>query len=143
MLLALGGKIDRAEVGPLPENVLAYSWLPQLQVLAKADLSINHGGIHTINECIHFGVPMLVYSGKRSDQDGCAARVHYHQVGIMADKDIDTSEEIRQKITQLLTDESYQQSIETMQLHHRRYRDEQVLENIIQEKLGQRALSST
>lgn len=86
----------------LPANVHAFSYVPQLKVLASADLSINHGGIHTIHECIYFGVPMLVYSGKRSDQPGCAARVHYHGIGLMADKDLDAPVVILEKINDVL-----------------------------------------
>lgn len=135
LFIALGGKLDLTTLGQLPLNVHAYAWLPQLQVLAQADLSINHAGIHTINECIHFGVPMLVYSGKRSDQDGCAARVHYHQLGIMADKDVDTPEQMREKIATLLTDDRYALAVNQMQKEHHRYREDKVLEKTIRKYL--------
>lgn len=112
VILGLGGKLETDFLGPIPENVQAFAWVPQLEVLRIADCSINHGGIHTINECIHFRVPMLVYSGKKSDQNGCAARVAYHQIGIMADKDKDRVEDIRKRIEQLLSDPIYAKQIE-------------------------------
>lgn len=102
LIISLGGKATTDSLGEVSENVFVFSRVPQLQVLARADLSINHGGIHTINECLHFGVPMLIYSGKRSDQNGCAARVNYHGVGLMADKDRDRPEDIKRKINELL-----------------------------------------
>lgn len=102
LIISLGGMLGSSEFEKLPSNVYAFEKVPQLDVLKHADLSINHGGIHTINECIHFGVPMLVYSGKRSDQNGCAARVQHHGIGIMADKDLDTPEDIKRKIEQTL-----------------------------------------
>lgn len=102
LIIALGGKIDSSTFGTLASNIIAVDRLPQLMVLEHADLSINHAGIHTINECLHYNVPMLIYSGKRSDQNGCAARVHYHKRGIMADKDKDTVEEIRGNIRRIL-----------------------------------------
>ena len=114
LIISLGGLMDANEFHNLPENVYAFLRVPQLEVLKRADLSINHGGIHTINECLHFRVPMLVYSGKRSDQSGCAARVHYHGVGIMGDKDIDESEEIRKKIEVVLNDRKIQESIDQL-----------------------------
>ncbi|MFY0591784.1 glycosyltransferase [Roseivirga sp.] len=102
LIISLGGKLKRDQFKNLPANVFAFEKVPQLKVLKNADLSINHGGIHTINECIHFGVPMLVYSGKRSDQNGCAARLHYHGIGISANKDIDSPEQIKTKISDIL-----------------------------------------
>lgn len=102
LIISLGGKIDPKTFGKLPDNIFVFSRVPQLEVLRQADLSINHGGIHTINECLHFRVPMLVYSGKRSDQNGCAARVHHHGVGLMADKDEDQPEDIKRKISEML-----------------------------------------
>jgi UDP:flavonoid glycosyltransferase YjiC (YdhE family) len=104
LIISLGGMLKSDAFRQLPENVFAFDRVPQIKVLAQADLSINHGGIHTINECIHFNVPMLVYSGKRSDQNGCAARVHYHGIGLMADKDLNSSDAIRKKIFKVLDD---------------------------------------
>jgi len=123
--------LDADFLGELPNNVHVFGWIPQLKVLANADLSINHGGIHTINECVHFEVPMLVYSGKRSDQNGCAARVHYHQVGIMADKDKDESSHIRANIKEVLNQPIYRQNIKSLAQAIQGYQREQVLEKAI------------
>jgi len=112
LIIGLGGQIKSGNFQNLPENVFAFSRVPQLEVLANADLSINHGGIHTINECLHFKVPMLVYSGKRSDQNGCAARMQFHGIGRMADKDLDGTEEIRNKIDACLQSELFSQQME-------------------------------
>ena len=133
LILGLGGMLETDFLNPLPKNVHAFGWIPQLKVLAEADLSINHGGIHTINECLHFRVPMLVYSGKRSDQNGCAARVHFHKVGIMADKDVDDSVAIRQKIERLLTDESFRRKAVEFSEISEKYKKEKRLETIIEE----------
>ncbi len=127
------GKISPEDIGPVPENVHLFSYLPQLTILREADLSINHGGIHTIHECLHFRVPMLVYSGKQSDQPGCAARVEYHGVGLRADKDLDSREDIERKMERVLTDERYREAVAEM---HRRltvYGHERVAERTIAE----------
>ncbi len=107
LIISLGGKLKITNFGNVPENVYLKEWVPQLQVLQNTDCSINHAGINTINECIHFKVPMLVYSGKRHDQNGCAARVTYHQIGLVGDKDLDTNEHIKNKINTLLTEPVY------------------------------------
>ncbi|WP_020568335.1 nucleotide disphospho-sugar-binding domain-containing protein [Neolewinella persica] len=131
LFVGLGGKLDPSTLGGIPFNVHTFSYVPQLRVLREADLSINHAGIHTIHECIHFGVPMLVYSGKESDQPGCAARVHHHGLGLMADKDLDDAGTIRRNIERVLTDESFKDKVLAMQLACRGYSDNGTLEKTV------------
>lgn len=136
LILGLGGMLETDFLQPLPENVHAFGWIPQLKVLAQADLSINHGGIHTINECVHFGVPMLVYSGKKSDQNGCAARVHFHKIGMMADKDLDDVETIENKINSVLTEENYRKNVKNMREDFNKYKTENRLNKIVNQFLN-------
>lgn len=147
VIIGLGGKLKPEELtgtsaGARSEgNVHFFSYVPQLRVLARADLSVNHGGIHTIHECLHFGVPMLVYSGKRSDQPGCAARVHYHRVGVMADKDIDQPDAIREKISQVLSG-PYRANVGHMRDRMFRYAEERTVEGLVAQSLTGQKLSS-
>lgn len=111
LIVAVGKLSDSYSFQNVPENVFLFNRVPQLNVLQNTDCSINHGGGHTINECIEFGVPMLIYSGKRFDQNGCSARVAYHGLGIMADKDMDTPQLIQRRIETILGDPSYRQKV--------------------------------
>jgi UDP:flavonoid glycosyltransferase YjiC (YdhE family) len=131
LIIGLGGKLDPVELGGMPANVHTFAYVPQLRVLRNAALSINHAGIHTIHECIHFGVPQLIYSGKRSDQPGCAARVHYHGLGLMADKDTDSVEEIRRNIEEVLTNDDYRKATRQLREACDKYAAERKLENTI------------
>ena len=115
LIIGLGGSSEKAFIGHKAlKNVYAFKWVPQLQVLSYADCSINHGGIHTINECIHFAVPMLIYSGKKHDQNGCAARVAYHGLGISANKDADSVATIRLNIERILSRPNYQENVDRL-----------------------------
>ncbi len=105
LIISLGGKINTNTFKNMPNNVHVFKWIPQLYLLSKTDCSINHGGIHTINECINNKVPMLIYSGKKYDQNGNAARIAYHGLGFMGDKDIDHPEVIRSKIKTILNND--------------------------------------
>ncbi len=131
LIIGLGGMLEKDVLDNVPNNVHPFKWIPQLKVLEKADLSINHGGIHTINECLHFRVPMLIYSGKRSDQNGCAARVHYHEVGIMADKDLDSTEDIQRKINTVLSDKKYANKVDKIQTEIEESREKTKMENLV------------
>jgi zeaxanthin glucosyltransferase len=128
LFVGLGGKTNPAELGDIPANVHTFTYVPQLRVLRAADLSINHAGIHTIHECIHFGVPMLIYSGKQSDQPGCAARVHHHGLGLMADKDTDDVVAIRANIERVLTEPAFAEVVRKFQAISRSYSANEVLE---------------
>lgn len=135
LIVGLGGKMDPAQLGNVPNNVFVFQFVPQLKVLRSADLSINHGGIHTINECVHFGVPMLVYSGKRSDQNGCAARVKYHGIGDIGDKDNDSPQEIGEKIRYVMSNSEYSRKLKSIikpeQLHLEKERLLEVVNRLV------------
>lgn len=126
LVLSLGGKLAIEELGSFANNVHVFKYVPQLKVLQYADCSINHGGINSINECIHFKVPMLVYSGKNFDQNGCAARVAYHELGLMGNKDIDTAKDINQNITNLLTNAEFKENVINFNDIHLKYREGEI-----------------
>jgi len=111
MIISLGNKSRLQDQYELPENVHAFDWVPQMMVLEKADVSINHGGIHTIHECKHFEVPMLVYSGEKHDQNGCTARVHFHKIGIMGNKRKDTPSQMEHYLQRLIQDPTFKTNL--------------------------------
>ncbi len=131
LIITLGGLIKNWERKMLPSNVFTFSYLPQLKVLSKADCSINHGGIHTINECIHFKVPMLIYSGKKSDQNGNAARIHFHEIGLRGDKDKVEVSEIKKNLREVLSNPLYKKNLVNLQEKYLDYKRKEVLENTI------------
>lgn len=47
-----------------PPNIIVRKWFPQSDILGhpKCVLFITHGGIHSTEEAIYFGVPMLAIS---------------------------------------------------------------------------------
>ncbi|NAS13231.1 nucleotide disphospho-sugar-binding domain-containing protein [Poritiphilus flavus] len=122
LVMTTGGKIPESFSKDLPDNVYVFNWLPQLQVLKEADCSINHGGGHAISECIHFSVPMLIFSGGEYDQNGCAARISYHGLGILGDTKQDDANAIQQKIEEILQNKKYQEKMEQMNLLYKQYR---------------------
>lgn len=53
------GRIDPGSLGKIPENIYAYSFVPQIEVLQHADVFLTHCGMNSINEALHLGVPMV------------------------------------------------------------------------------------
>jgi hypothetical protein len=69
----LAARVEK-KVATSCKRVFLFDFLPQIEILKNSDCCIHHGGIHTINECIAFDVPMMVFPGNQHDQNSCAAR---------------------------------------------------------------------
>ncbi len=115
LVVGLGSKLTPDDLGPTPPNVLLLRWAPQLQVLARADCCLTHGGNTTFNECATYGVPMVMYSTRHVDQNGCSARMHWHRLGVRANKDSDTPDDIRDNIRHVLTDPDIRHRVREVQ----------------------------
>jgi hypothetical protein len=98
----------------LTDNVLMLNFVPQLFILNKADLFLTHGGQKSVFEGIYTETPMMVFPlNNKWDQNGAAARVVYHNIGIKANI-TDSILKIEAQISKLLTDQSYKESIAEM-----------------------------
>ncbi|MDH3224874.1 MAG: glycosyltransferase, partial [Gemmatimonadota bacterium] len=137
MIVGLGKSVEAADLGPVADNIHVFSWVPQLQVLAQADCCLNPGGINTINECVHFGVPMVIYSGGLSDQDGCAARVAYHGVGVRGHR-ADDAEAVTKNIERALEDPEIRSHVQELSEHSRSPAQRDRLVRIIHQHLPSR-----
>lgn len=74
---------------------------------------INHGGLGTVKECVLSGVPMIAFPST-ADQPGNAARIVYHQLGIMGNTTKVTPEEICSRVETVLTNSTYKKQTELM-----------------------------
>ncbi len=53
--------VELAERGaPLADHVLVANYVPQLEILARADAFVTHGGANSVMEGMYSGVPLLV-----------------------------------------------------------------------------------
>lgn len=53
------GKIKPETLGKIPDNIYAYSFVPQIEVLKHVDVFVTHCGMNSVNEAIAEGVPMV------------------------------------------------------------------------------------
>lgn len=82
LILSTGNGLDPAELGPLPDHVIARRFVPQSEILERADLFITHGGMNSIHSGLRSGVPMIVIpQGLATDQHGNARVVERLGVG--------------------------------------------------------------
>jgi zeaxanthin glucosyltransferase len=113
LVVSLGSRIDPKEFEPVPSHVLLSSWVPQIQMLARASVMITHAGIGTVKECIIHGVPMLAAPLMR-DQFKCAERIVYHRLGLRADIQCIGPEELSSMLEHLIADDSCRKRVEVM-----------------------------
>ncbi|MCL2703337.1 MAG: hypothetical protein FWE91_07015 [Defluviitaleaceae bacterium] len=53
------GKVRPETLGKIPGNIYAYSYVPQMEVLSRADVFLTHCGMNSVNEAMFYGVPMV------------------------------------------------------------------------------------
>lgn len=53
------GKVAPASLGKTPDNIYAYSFVPQIEVLEHSDVFLTHCGMNSVNEALCAGVPMV------------------------------------------------------------------------------------
>lgn len=111
LVLSLGPNLNIEDFGDVPSQVHLFNWVPQPEVISHADCVVTHAGNNTMNECLHYAVPMVLYSGKKTDQDGSAARMAYHGLGVLGDKDRDGSEQIKSNIEEVLTNKTFHEKM--------------------------------
>ena len=122
LVLSLGRNLPKDTFPSPPKNVHLFNWVPQLKVIAHADCCINHAGINTINECLHFAVPMVIYSLKYTDENGNASRMAYHGVALVGNKDIDNASQIRENIAGVLNEKGIKKNMKAFNTIYRKYK---------------------
>lgn len=86
VVLVVGAHTDAAGLGPAPANTLVRASVPQLEVLRKSAVSVTHGGMNSVLEGLHFGVPLVVVPhqieqlaiGQRVADRGAATVLRHH-----------------------------------------------------------------
>jgi zeaxanthin glucosyltransferase len=99
-------------------NVFVYRKVPQLEVLKCCDIMITHGGLQSITECVLFEVPMIVYPLNAAwDQQGNAARVVFHKLGVRGNIKQSDTRRIRESINRIFYDYAhYKNNLHAMKL---------------------------
>ncbi|MFD8767037.1 macrolide family glycosyltransferase [Streptomyces mirabilis] len=112
------GQTDPAALGPLPANVLARRFVPQPEVLARAALFVTHGGMNSVNEAMHAGVPMLVVP-QGADQPLVARRVVELGAGLSIRTQDAAPGPVNVLARRLLDEPGFRDAAATMQLAQR------------------------
>jgi zeaxanthin glucosyltransferase len=117
LVLSLGGGfLQAADLGPVPDGTIVVPYAPQRELLSRAVLTINCGGMNTTLDALARGVPMVVLP-VAEDQPGIAARIARAGVGIVEPARTLTVPRLRQAVRAVLTDRGYREAARRMQEH--------------------------
>lgn len=114
VIIATGEKVDRSLLKEAPAHFLIEPYVPQLEVLELTDVFITHGGMNSVNEGIHYHVPMVVIPVDK-DQPMVAQRLTELSAACALDKDQLTAKQLRETVETVLGSDTYRAGIEKIE----------------------------
>ncbi|WP_459503132.1 macrolide family glycosyltransferase [Bacillus sp. C1] len=111
VVIATGEKVDLTKLKQAPENIIISSYVPQLEILSQSDVFITHGGMNSVNEAIHFHVPLVVIPHDK-DQPMVAKRLEELEAGYRLSKDNINPQSLREVVKEVLSNQKYKEGIQ-------------------------------
>ncbi len=59
VVVSAGSLADSDDFADVPDNVELHRWVPQLEVLERADAFVSHAGMNSVMEAMYFGTPVV------------------------------------------------------------------------------------
>ena len=87
------GSTSSADLGSLPDGWLVREYLPQVRLLAGAELAVTHGGNNSVTEAVGQGVPLVVLPFS-TDQFAGAAAIERTGIGVALDPNTASVDEL-------------------------------------------------
>lgn len=85
VLISIGPRTDPAALGAVPGNVVLRPFVPQLDVLERADVFLSHAGMNSASESLAAGVPLVLWP-QQPEQGIVARRVRDLGAGVLLGK---------------------------------------------------------
>ena len=115
LILSLGNRFEPAELGELAGQPLVVKYAPQLEILKIARAVITHGGANSVFEALLEGKPMIVIP-QAYDQPAMAERLAQLHIAETLPVMRLSARMIRDAVTKVLHDRSYQDAAQRMQV---------------------------
>jgi MGT family glycosyltransferase len=106
VVVSLGPNIDPAKLGDIPSNFIIRKFIPQLEVLKKAEIFISHAGNNSLNESLSFGVPMVLCP-QQGEQTTAARQFEKKGVAVNTASKCPSSDVILSAVNTILADSRY------------------------------------
>ncbi|MDI3410828.1 glycosyltransferase [Bacillus sonorensis] len=110
VVIAAGERADQSLLKEAPGHFIISSYVPQLEVLQQADVFITHGGMNSVNEAIHYEVPLVVIPHDK-DQPVVAARLAELGAGYTLSEDDVNADTLKEAVNEAVENAAYLQGI--------------------------------
>ena len=104
------GRIAPESLGKIPDNIYAYSFVPQTEVLENADVFLTHCGMNSISESILAGVPMVAMPFV-NDQTENARRITELGIGKRVRSFPSRGKELYRAVLDVYRDDTYRKKV--------------------------------
>ena len=103
VVMSIGTSVSPDDLGPVPAHVLVKPWVPQLGVLRHASVFVSHGGMNSVSESLHYGVPLVVVP-QMGEQELVGRQVERLGAGLHLARTDATAASIREAVHRVLND---------------------------------------
>ncbi|MGN7251684.1 MULTISPECIES: macrolide family glycosyltransferase [unclassified Arthrobacter] len=111
--MAIGDRMDGAELGEIPESVEVRPFFPQLDVLRHADVFLSHTGMNSTMEALYLAVPIVAFP-LQPEQEANARRVEDLGLGRRLPTDAVTPQLIHDVVTDVSRDQGIRSAVAAM-----------------------------
>ncbi|WNI33883.1 glycosyltransferase [Streptomyces sp. ITFR-6] len=111
VVVTVGGRVDPAELGPLPGHVRVERFIPQELLLPRCDLVVSHAGSGSLMGALAHGLPSVLLP-LGADQPYNARRCAELGAAQVLDPVTVTPEEVRLSVSAALGDVAYRRAAE-------------------------------
>lgn len=106
VVIAIGSTVDASSLGVPPSNVTVAPWVAQLDILQRASVFVSHGGMNSVSESLHHGVPLVIVP-QMGEQEIVARQVEALGAGLLLLKEQLTAERLRSAVQRLREDDGF------------------------------------
>ncbi len=110
VIISVGDFVNVSAFKTLPSNITIKNYVPQLEVLKKADLFITHAGMNSVNESVMMEVPMILIPVIQEQQMN-ASRIAQLGGGMYLEQKSITSSLLLKSAEKVLNDPSFHECI--------------------------------
>ncbi|MED1123495.1 macrolide family glycosyltransferase [Bacillus atrophaeus] len=106
VVLAIGKQLKQSDLNEIPENFIVKPYVPQLEILKRANLFITHGGMNSTSEGLYYKTPLIVIP-MGADQFMVASQVEKIGAGKVLKKENVSVAELQETIKQVTANTRY------------------------------------
>jgi MGT family glycosyltransferase len=114
VVLSRGRQIDPATLGPIPDNFLVSPYVPQLEILPRAQVFVTHAGMNSTMESLYYGVPMVAIP-QMDEQAVTAQRIAEMGLGIALEKETVNATVLRETVERVASNVAFREHVRNMQ----------------------------